>query len=160
VRHCWTSSSLMIWRARHSAPPQCWLLDTLSDTDVESGSTCMPVTQMVCTRCGSVGAPKRYTPGSFGVELLLFLFFIIPGLIYGIWRLTARTWVCRVCLADTLVPLNSRPGNQLPEEPKLPNRLHGLTARPAGGKLKGDSVALVELPRVKLIRDGTERQYA
>ena len=51
----------------------------------------MPQFQMVCTRCGTIGRPKRYTPGTFGMELLLFLFFIIPGLIYGIWRIEIGT---------------------------------------------------------------------
>jgi hypothetical protein len=86
---------------------------------------------MVCTRCGSIGREKRHTPGSFVIELLLFLFiiaslivsstfgFIIPGLliilflIYGIWRLTARKWVCRVCLAESLVPFDSPVGQSM-----------------------------------------------
>jgi hypothetical protein len=70
----------------------------------------MSKAQMVCTRCGTVGLPKRHTPGSFGVELLPFLLFIIPGIVYGVWRLSARTWVCGVCMADVLVPVDSPMG--------------------------------------------------
>jgi p-aminobenzoyl-glutamate transporter AbgT len=73
----------------------------------------MPESQMICTRCGTIGWPKRYTPGSFGVELLLFLLFIIPGLIYGVWRLAARKWVCATCMADALVPIDSPTGRAL-----------------------------------------------
>jgi hypothetical protein len=73
----------------------------------------MSETQKICTRCGTIGWPKRYTPGSFAIELLLFLFFIIPGVIYGVWRLTARKWVCAACLADALVPIDSPTGRAL-----------------------------------------------
>jgi hypothetical protein len=68
---------------------------------------------MVCTHCGTIGWPKRYTPGSFGTELLLFLFFIIPGLIYGIWRIAARKDVCAACLSDALVPIGSPAGRAM-----------------------------------------------
>jgi len=73
----------------------------------------MPQFQMVCTRCGTIGWPKRYTPGNFATELLLFLFFIIPGLIYGVWRLAARKDVCPACLSDALVPIDSPAGRAL-----------------------------------------------
>ena len=73
----------------------------------------MPQSQMVCTRCGTIGRPKRYTPGTFGMELLLFLFFIIPGLIYGIWRIAARKDVCAACLSDELVPIGSPAGRAM-----------------------------------------------
>ena len=73
----------------------------------------MPQSQMVCTRCGTIARPKRYTPGTFGMELLLFLFFIIPGLIYGIWRIAARKDVCAACLSDALVPIGSPAGRAM-----------------------------------------------
>ena len=47
---------------------------------------------MVCTVCGSVGFPKKVTPGSFLVELGLWIFFILPGVIYSVWRLSALWW--------------------------------------------------------------------
>jgi hypothetical protein len=47
------------------------------------------------------------------MELLLFLFFIVPGVIYGIWRLAARKDVCASCLSDSLVPINSPMGRTL-----------------------------------------------
>lgn len=80
----------------------------------------MPTVQMVCTRCGTIGFPKRHTPGSFAVELILFLFFIVPGLIYGAWRLTARKWVCAACTADALVPIDSPTGRAIIERNRLP----------------------------------------
>lgn len=89
------------------------------------------MSEMLCTRCGSIGRPKRHTPGSFLIELLLFLLtiaslivspiygFVAPVLffllfsIYGMWRLTARRRVCRICLAEALVPLDSPVGRSM-----------------------------------------------
>ena len=78
----------------------------------------------VCTRCGSIGAPKTRTRGSFFIELVLWLFFLpglvyglwillLPGLIYSIWRLTSRYKVCAHCGSDQLVPEHSPMGQQI-----------------------------------------------
>ena len=77
--------------------------------------------QMVCTSCGTIGAPKTITRGSILIEIVLWLCFIIPGLIYSIWRHTTRRNGCRSCGADTLVPVNSPIGKKLIAEyaPKL-----------------------------------------
>ena len=90
---------------------------------------------MVCTRCGTVGWPKRHTPGTFAVELLLFLFFIIPGVIYGIWRLAARRDVCAACLSDAIVPVNSPIGQSIMNrvQPATP----GLFCASCGARVTG-----------------------
>lgn len=62
---------------------------------------------MLCTRCLSEGRPKRVTRGSLWIETILWLTFIVPGLIYSVWRLTTRHDACRACGSDELVPLNS-----------------------------------------------------
>lgn len=62
---------------------------------------------MFCTSCGHIGKPKKKTPGSFFTELLLWILFIFPGLIYSIWRLTARKKVCSNCGHPTVIPENS-----------------------------------------------------
>jgi predicted RNA-binding Zn-ribbon protein involved in translation (DUF1610 family) len=71
---------------------------------------------MICTRCGSQAYPKKHTPGSFGVELLLFLFFIIPGIIYGVWRLSGRKLVCPACGSDAIVPTETPAGRALAQQ--------------------------------------------
>jgi hypothetical protein len=60
-----------------------------------------------CTTCGAVGAPKSHTRGSIWVEIVLWLCFLLPGLVYSLWRLSTRQKVCRTCGAATLVPLDS-----------------------------------------------------
>ena len=69
--------------------------------------------EMVCTACGSVGRPVRVTQGSFLIELALWLFFLLPGFIYSIWRLTSKHDACPKCGGKQLVPLDSPVGQKL-----------------------------------------------
>ena len=66
----------------------------------------------ICSQCGTVGKAKLKTPGSFLLELILWLFFIIPGVIYSLWRLGARETVCRSC-GGHLIPVKSPRGKAL-----------------------------------------------
>lgn len=68
---------------------------------------------MICSNCGSQGDPKRCTPGSLFIELILWLCFVIPGLIYTIWRVCARHDVCRKCGSRALIPTDSPMGLKL-----------------------------------------------
>lgn len=60
-----------------------------------------------CTRCGHIGKPQRNTPGSFLIEVILWLCFLVPGIIYSLWRLSARHDVCHECGSREIVPLTS-----------------------------------------------------
>lgn len=52
----------------------------------------------VCSTCGALGKPTTRTKGSFLIELLLWVLFCAPGLIYSIWRLTSKERdVCASC---------------------------------------------------------------
>lgn len=62
---------------------------------------------MVCAQCGSQGPAERHTRGSTLMELVLWCLFIVPGLIYSVWRLSSRTWRCQVCGGTQLIPPNS-----------------------------------------------------
>lgn len=70
---------------------------------------------MICERCGHVGQPKSKTDGSFLVEGCLWLFFLLPGLIYSIWRLSTRRKTCPVC-DGAMIPLNSPRGQLLQQQ--------------------------------------------
>lgn len=67
----------------------------------------------ICANCGSVCRPVKMTKGHFGMELILWLIFLIPGFIYSIWRLTSRYWGCPYCEAKDPVPLRSPRGQRL-----------------------------------------------
>lgn len=71
---------------------------------------------MVCTRCGSIfQKPKRHLPGTFLMELFLFLLFVLPGLVYGVWRLMAAKMVCPACGSEQIVPETTPVGRQIIE---------------------------------------------
>ncbi len=63
--------------------------------------------QLLCRACGTIDKPKRHTEGSILIEIILWCFFIVPGLIYSIWRFTKRYQVCRHCGSRELIPRNS-----------------------------------------------------
>jgi len=60
-----------------------------------------------CTQCGAVGNQKKYTKGSFGIEILLYLLMILPGLLYSVWRLTTKYAGCPKCQAANMIPVSS-----------------------------------------------------
>jgi len=67
----------------------------------------------ICPNCGTTAAPRTYTRGSIFIEIILWLCFIIPGIVYTIWRLTTRQKVCRVCRQPGVVPIASPRGREL-----------------------------------------------
>ncbi len=71
--------------------------------------------------CGYVGYPKKHTKGSILIEILLWLFLILPGLIYSIWRLTTKQMICPKCKNPTMIPTDSPMGAKL------------VSAKPEGG---------------------------
>jgi hypothetical protein len=72
--------------------------------------------QTICTSCGSRSPGKTVTRGSVLIEIILWLCFIIPGLIYSLWRLTTRAQVCSACGATSLVPADSPVGRKLAKD--------------------------------------------
>jgi hypothetical protein len=67
----------------------------------------------VCTMCGHVGRPVTTTKGSFIIEILMYFLFIIPGLIYTIWRATTRYRACPACKNAAMIPASTPRGQQL-----------------------------------------------
>ena len=63
--------------------------------------------QLVCTNCGHVGDTETVTKGHFALEVALWLCFLLPGIIYSIWRLTTRYEACPVCGNANLIPRSS-----------------------------------------------------
>ena len=69
--------------------------------------------EMICTSCGYKGKPKRIAKGSILVEIALWLFFIVPGLIYSIWRLASKYDACPQCKNQSMIPTDSPIGKKL-----------------------------------------------
>ena len=60
-----------------------------------------------CMTCGIEGTPANKSKGSLGMEAVLWLCFIVPGVIYGFWRRSADNPSCAACGSKTLVPIDS-----------------------------------------------------
>lgn len=73
---------------------------------------------MVCTTCHTVGRTSTKTQGSFLIEIILWCFFLVPGIIYSIWRITSTQKVCGACGSPQLVPVGSVAGRKIAEENK------------------------------------------
>lgn len=73
----------------------------------------------VCTECGSRMTPVEITQGSIGMEILLWLVFLVPGFIYSLWRLASRKKVCPKCSSDKFVPVTTPKGQALLKQFKL-----------------------------------------
>jgi len=58
-----------------------------------------------CPNCSYEGLGKFIIKGSFAIELVLWFIFIIPGLIYSVWRLSNKKWVCPQCDFENVVKL-------------------------------------------------------
>lgn len=94
---------------------------------------------MICSQCGQTGRQKQVAPGSILIEIILWCCLFVPGLIYSIWRLTAKRPTCRHCGAiAAAVPIDSPRGKQLLAQlhPPEPAPAHGqrkptLPPRPA-----------------------------
>ena len=69
--------------------------------------------EMICTHCGYSGKTDLKVKGSFMIELLLWCCFIIPGLIYSIWRVSNKIVVCPKCKGETMIPIDSPMGQKL-----------------------------------------------
>jgi hypothetical protein len=72
--------------------------------------------EMVCTACGSLVSPQPKTPGSFWIELMLWFLFIVPGVIYSVWRLASIHKACPKYGGKNMVPPDSPVGQKLLRE--------------------------------------------
>lgn len=60
-----------------------------------------------CMTCGHEGGTRTHTRGHILIEIILWLCFIVPGLIYSIWRISTRHEACNNCGAANVVPPQS-----------------------------------------------------
>ena len=84
--------------------------------------------ELLCAKCGHQGNPKVVTKGSIFIEIMLWLFFIVPGIIYSIWRLSNRYRACPKCKEPNMIPLDSPvakkmlPVDEPPQEKPAPKQ--------------------------------------
>lgn len=71
------------------------------------GSSAVSGSAKFCTTCGHEGPAKTVARGSMAVEVILWLCFFVPGLVYSVWRLSSKYKACSNCGAQSLVPPGS-----------------------------------------------------
>ncbi len=69
--------------------------------------------QKICTQCGHAGKPASKVRGALAVELFLWLCFLLPGLIYSVWRGSSRYKACSACGSKDIVPIDSPIGKKI-----------------------------------------------
>ena len=67
----------------------------------------MAKSKIVCKNCGYTSKSRNYTKGSILAELVLWLLFLLPGLVYSIWRLTTKYSGCPKCKSDNIIPVDT-----------------------------------------------------
>ena len=76
----------------------------------------------ICTICGYTGSPKKKNKGSGWIEIILWFFFLIPGIIYSIWRRSDKPNICLKCGNKSMIPTDSPQGQKLiAEQQSNPN---------------------------------------
>jgi len=66
--------------------------------------------KLICSTCGHIGSTKTAVKGSILIEIILWLCFIIPGVIYSLWRSSSRHKTCPKCGGTNLIPLDTPVG--------------------------------------------------
>lgn len=68
---------------------------------------------LICSSCGHIGESKLKAKGSMAVEIVLWLCFLIPGLIYSVWRISSKQNICSKCGSSTLIPVDTPVGRKI-----------------------------------------------
>ncbi len=61
----------------------------------------------VCADCGSTELPVEAKRGVGWIEVLLWLCYLIPGMIYSLWRRARSRLVCAYCGNPSMVSIHS-----------------------------------------------------
>ena len=84
--------------------------------------------EYICMHCRTIGDRELYRKGKTVVEVILWLFFLLPGLIYSIWRRTGRYYACSNCGTPGMIPIGSPMGKHLlSEKQQVKTKLNDTT---------------------------------
>lgn len=100
----------------------------------------VPQAEVICTACGALGDTRIHTRGSIWIEIVLWIAFLVPGLIYTIWRLTTQGRVCGQCGSTQLITVGSPKGKKLLAELHPDARIVSGSEGNPGGRLDGGTV--------------------
>lgn len=67
----------------------------------------------VCTECLTVGKKIKVKQGNGIVGASLYLFGVLPGIAYSVWRESTIKHVCPRCVHGSMIPVDTPKGRQL-----------------------------------------------
>lgn len=74
----------------------------------------LPDLPFVCTTCGTMfNRPKIVKPGHWLITVVLVFFYIIPAVIFEVWRTAKERKCCPSCGAATVIPSASTFGQRI-----------------------------------------------
>ena len=76
----------------------------------------VPSYSRICKQCGSITKTADSLPGNGWIEVVLWLCYLVPGLIYSIWRRTKKNLACSSCGSREIVGVTTPVGRQLLSE--------------------------------------------
>lgn len=82
----------------------------------------------ICTTCGTECTPVHMRRGNGFLELILWLSFIIPGILYTAWRNIEDELACKQCGGITIIPLSTPMGRKLHAELEVYNEVSRVVA--------------------------------
>jgi len=56
-----------------------------------------------CKECHAVGTAAVHTPGNIVLELIAWCLMILPGILYTLWRNSAKKNVCKACGSEHII---------------------------------------------------------
>lgn len=69
--------------------------------------------EVICKDCGFHASLSKTSPGNLLIEIILWLCFLIPGLIYSAWRFSSRAYQCPACSSWSIIPVATPIGQEL-----------------------------------------------
>lgn len=72
--------------------------------------------KMICLKCESESDGEDNYKGSVLITIILLICFIVPGIIYGIWRGSTRHKTCPYCKSSEIIPLDTPAGRRITEK--------------------------------------------
>lgn len=80
---------------------------------ISSSQNSIPRYARICKQCGTLNLKGDALPGSGWIELVLWLCYIVPGIIYSIWRRNKKNAACEACGSRELVQIGTPVGAKL-----------------------------------------------
>ncbi len=81
----------------------------------------MGTKEMYCTSCNNKTTDPKMR-GRGWIELILWICYIVPGLIYSIWRRSGDPSICPTCDKETLIPASQAPAQSAATIPQAQAR--------------------------------------